>query len=834
MISRKILYLNFFPALHHSKWLSLAVLTWLLFQQCYAADKALELSTTARAIEISAQAYAGSSVNVASGTRQTLFTDGISQYTGFYNGDGALVLGKRKLGEDTWLLQKTAYKGRVEDAHNTVSVVVDGDGYLHVAWDHHNNALNYAVSKTPGSLNLGAKQAMLGDAEDDVTYPQFFRLNNGDLLFLYRDGRSGNARLIMNYFNTRTKKWQRRSDNLISGENQRSAYWDMSVDVNAVLHLAWVWRESPDVASNHDIAYAQSKDFGLSWQTISGKNYSLPITQDSAEVIKHIPQNSNLMNPPVVAADRWSRPFIANYWSPSEDRPPQYHVLYHDKNKWHIIAGPMSKQHFQLKGWGTKRPAISRAALLVESNWSEAWLHLVYRDDSEDGGIIAASLRNLESPQWQYQKLVQQNMGAWEPSIDPMQWQRMNQAHMLVQNVEQIDGDDNSGGKAESSALSLLVWSPGWEKMQQGHDSRKHAVADRSSTKIRKRPFVRKTIINEALAVNRWHWAHIPEGWHYHPQGWAVCPLYIGALDMATVSGRKAFSKPILKRAQENHYAPRDNNHYDADDYCVSQAYLRIYQQTQNKEVLQPTQEIFNKILAAPSPHPLDWGYAYSRNRWSWSDSLFMGPMSWLLLWQQTGDQRYLDFMNREWWATTERLYKSDVGLYLRDESYFDLREQNGRTVHWARGTAWSFAGLVQIIEHFPKEHKDYARYTRQYHDMARAFLQAQQADGLWRPGLLDPAARDIRETSGSAFISFALASGIRQGLIDKQEYLPAVKKTWLALLASIDNQGKLRDVQPVGVAPHDFDSENAEPFAGGAFLLLAKELLLLEQAGIL
>src|SRR5690606_11358190 len=123
---------------------------------------------------------------------------------------------------------------------------------------------------------------------------------------------------------------------------------------------------------------------------------------------------------------------------------------------------------------------------------------------------------------------------------------------------------------------------------------------------------------------------------------------------------------------------------------------------------------------------------------------------------------------------------------------------------------------------------------TEQYREMANAFLQAQQHDGLWRPGLLDPAARDIRETSGSAFISFALASGVRQGLIDKQRYLPAVKKAWLALLASIDDQGKLRDVQPVGVAPHGFDPENAEPFAGGAFLLLAKELLLLEHADML
>jgi hypothetical protein len=58
----------------------------------------------ARQIPLAEKAYAGSSINVVAGSRQTLYTDSVHQYAGFYDADGRLVLAKRRLGEDSWQL----------------------------------------------------------------------------------------------------------------------------------------------------------------------------------------------------------------------------------------------------------------------------------------------------------------------------------------------------------------------------------------------------------------------------------------------------------------------------------------------------------------------------------------------------------------------------------------------------------------------------------------------------------------------------------------------------------------------------------------------------------
>jgi hypothetical protein len=418
-------------------------------------------------VELDKSAWAGSSVNVLAGVRQALFSDGEYQYAGYYNVEGKLVLAKRHIGERAWVKHVTEYSGNVVDAHNHISLVVDGAGYLHVSWDHHNTPLKYARALQPGSLELGAPGAMLGQDEKAVTYPQFYRLPSGDVLFQYRDGGSGNGRLVMNRYFTAQKKWQRVHDSLIDGEGKRSAYWDMALDSQGVLHLVWNWRETPDVASNHDLAYARSYDGGKTWKQLNGTIYALPITLASADYALRIPQNSNLMNPPSVAADDRSRPFITSYWSPAAGKKPRYHVVYPDAETWRVIVGPESTESFTLSGMGTKRPLISRAVILVESNAQQTSLQLIYRDERQAGRVIAASLTGFDNlakaennnARWQQDFLTQQTVGAWEPSIDPEQWLRHGQVHMLLQNVDQLDGNDSDGAKNLSSSLGVLQWS---------------------------------------------------------------------------------------------------------------------------------------------------------------------------------------------------------------------------------------------------------------------------------------------------------------------------------------------------------------------------------------
>ncbi len=413
-----------------------------------------------RQIPLVDKAYAGSSINVLAGSRQTLFTDGEHQYAGFYNTDGNLVLAKRHLQQQRWQVQTTQFDTAPEDAHNTISLVVDGQGYLHLAWGHHNSSLNYSRSLEPDSLVMGPPRAMVGNAENSVTYPQFFRQRNGDLLFLYREGGSGNGRLVMNHYNVGRHKWSRRQDNLIDGEQQRSAYWDMTMGCDGSLHLAWNWRETPDVATNHGLQYARSDDGGQTWTRTDGTRYTLPITQKTAEVVVMIPQRRNLMNPPFVATDNRNSPIIVSYWSPEEGSRPRFNLVIWKQGKWHRVAGPEAGMDFTLQGHDTKRPPISRAVVLADHSNDAAPVHLIYRDDNKDGRIVAASLASLRASTWKFRYLTDTSVGAWEPSVDPEQWRQKQQAHLLLQAVDQLDGDDSGGKGAEPTALSVLVWDP--------------------------------------------------------------------------------------------------------------------------------------------------------------------------------------------------------------------------------------------------------------------------------------------------------------------------------------------------------------------------------------
>ena len=136
-----------------------------------------------------AEGWSGTTVNTVVFRKNSIVSHNSLQYIAFYDSIGTVVLGKREHGNRNWEIKRTSLTGNVRDAHNSISIMVDGDGYLHIAWDHHNNALRYAKSISPGSLILSEKITMINKNEESVSYTEFFKLSNTKLLFFYRDGK---------------------------------------------------------------------------------------------------------------------------------------------------------------------------------------------------------------------------------------------------------------------------------------------------------------------------------------------------------------------------------------------------------------------------------------------------------------------------------------------------------------------------------------------------------------------------------------------------------------------------------------------------------------------
>ncbi len=403
-------------------------------------------------------AWSNNSINAVVFRKNALVSNKKYQYISYYDADGYLMIGKRKIKSDKWKIQKTPYKVNVGDAHKSISIMLDGKGYLHVAWGHHNVGLNYARTKAPGSLKLGDKLAMTGHKENRVTYPEFYYMPDGNLVFMYRDGGSGNGNLMIKSYNVRAQTWQDMQDGLIDGEKQRNAYWQAFVDHKGSIHISWVWRESPNVASNHDMCYARSDDGGRTWVKSTGEKYTLPINASNAEYIAHIPQNHELINQTAMYVDKKGIPYIASYWRSEQSKVPQYHVIYLDKDGWQVKDLGFRTQAFSLSGGGTKRIPISRPQIVAWQQGKNTQVGIVFRDIERDNRVSLAVSEDLTNNTWSVHDIYAGHVGEWEPAYDSGLWQRTQQLDLYLQEVEQVDGE----GKANRAPtpVGVLRWKP--------------------------------------------------------------------------------------------------------------------------------------------------------------------------------------------------------------------------------------------------------------------------------------------------------------------------------------------------------------------------------------
>ena len=318
-----------------------------------------------------------------------------------------------------------------------------------------------------------------------------------------------------------------------------------------------------------------------------------------------------------------------------------------------------------------------------------------------------------------------------------------------------------------------------------------------------------------------WQLTH-PSKWA--PNLWHPAAFYTGVMALTELSPSPRFHDAMMKMSEANGWklAARP---YHADDHAVGQTYAELYFKHKDPKMIAGLQAGLDYVLA----HPMDDNLAFvgkqKNDRWAWCDALFMGPPAWLRLSVATGNPKYTNYMVEHWWKTSAYLYDKDEHLYYRDSTYFGKTEANGKKVFWGRGNGWVMAGLVRVLQYLPKNHPARPRFEQQYREMAAKIVTLQQADGLWRASLLDPASYPLKETSGSGFYCYALTWGINQGMLDRATVEPVVLKTWAALVACLQPDGKLTHVQPVGADPKAFPEDSTEIYGVGALLLAGSEI---------
>lgn len=259
-----------------------------------------------------------------------------------------------------------------------------------------------------------------------------------------------------------------------------------------------------------------------------------------------------------------------------------------------------------------------------------------------------------------------------------------------------------------------------------------------------------------------------------------------------------------------------------ADDHICCQAYLDVYPVVDQIEALDSTVKALDIMVDSPEPGRKDW--------W-WCDSLFMAPPSFAALTKQTGDNKYVDYMNIAYWDSVEHLFDPETGLFYRDYRYIpdgkggELREANGEKVFWSRGIGWVLASVPRLMARLPEDFADKARYLDLFKNLAAEVIKYQQDDGFWRTSLLDPENFPAPESSATSLFCYGLAWGINNGELDRETYLPVLEKAWAALQTAIHDNGMMGWVQLPAFNPRDVKFEHNIDYGAGAFLLAATEV---------
>jgi rhamnogalacturonyl hydrolase YesR len=323
-------------------------------------------------------------------------------------------------------------------------------------------------------------------------------------------------------------------------------------------------------------------------------------------------------------------------------------------------------------------------------------------------------------------------------------------------------------------------------------------------------------------------------------RGWIQGAFFKGLADWAGATDNDEYFEWLRRFATEQEFRFEDRL-YHADDHVVGQYYLTLYNKYKDPEMLAPMRKVFDQVIANPSKVSLDFGpkgteEGYSHaclKRWCWADALFMAPPVLTELSAVTGDSKYLDFSDSEFWITTDYLFDKSESLFFRDSRFFEKREETGEKIFWSRGNGWVFTGIADVLDALPADHPSRARYTALYKDMAAKLITLQTDEGFWPVSLAAGEHYPVKETSGTAFFVAGLAWGVENGLLDEATYLPHIKRGWTGLNQSVTADGMIGSVQQVGFAPDKVSPNETQFYGAGAFLLAGANVLKLADKGL-
>jgi unsaturated rhamnogalacturonyl hydrolase len=264
------------------------------------------------------------------------------------------------------------------------------------------------------------------------------------------------------------------------------------------------------------------------------------------------------------------------------------------------------------------------------------------------------------------------------------------------------------------------------------------------------------------------------------------------------------------------------------DQVCAGQTYIWLYERSgKTSKHLKLTNGMV-EFLSYYDFKPMQADTQY-RDYWMrfWQDDMHMVPPFLAMRGRAAGskgmpgkiDARDVAMIYcRAYW---DILGDKDTGLY------FHNRDALGE-FHWGRGNGWVAAGhlkVMRVLEEDPAYSSDAAWLEERLLQMAAALKDNRNNVGTWNADVINREKYVMPETSGTSFFTYMMANMLNNGQLS-EDYLPVVQKSWNFLRMSVQEDGTLMRVQPVGRGPIQDDFEMlTETYGVGGFLLSAVEM---------
>lgn len=358
--------------------------------------------------------------------------------------------------------------------------------------------------------------------------------------------------------------------------------------------------------------------------------------------------------------------------------------------------------------------------------------------------------------------------------------------------------------------------------------------SDKHTKEKSKLPDSKKEVAEIIHKVNRyWQKNHSEPGTAF----WHNAAYHTGNIEAYKVTKEKDYLDYSKKWARANDWMGAKSvdksewkyTYGETDEYVLFgdwqiafQTYIDIYDLEGQKDPskIARAREVMEYQMSTPN-----------EDYWWWADGLYMVMPVMTKLYNVTGDEQYLDKLHDYFQYANRIMYDEEAQLYYRDDRYTypEHKSENGKKDFWARGDGWVFAGLAKVLEDLPQDYKHREFYENRFKAMAEALAKAQQPEGYWTRSILDPEHAPGPETSGTSFFTYGFLWGINQDVLNKEEYMPIVEKSWEYLTdVALQKNGAVGYVQPIGdraIPGQVVDKNSTADFGVGAFLLAASEM---------